>query len=265
MNHRLRYLAIAVIGVAIGLSLVALVNQLVNPGHSREVQELIARNIEARGGADAWTAIESLRLSGQLDLGQDMHVPYTVVQKRPDRMCLDFEFGGETATQCIDGDSGWKLLPFRNRPYPEVMTEEEYRSLAGSASIEGLLFGSEDKGYDVDIVGREMLNGREVIKLEIRMPGETMRWLYLDAETALETRMEFTRFLRGKDQLVATDYSDWQETDGLWIARRQDTGNVGSGQTNFVTVERVEINPSIDDARFQMPQGAVADASGLRR
>ena len=81
----------------------------------RIINALVAQNIEARGGADAWQAVDTLRITGQMDLGQGMHVPYVMDQKRPDKMCFEFEFDDKTAVQCIDGGSGWKLLPFAGR------------------------------------------------------------------------------------------------------------------------------------------------------
>ena len=39
-------------------------------GFGRVVDGLIARNVEARGGADAWRNVDSLRMTGRMDLGQ---------------------------------------------------------------------------------------------------------------------------------------------------------------------------------------------------
>ena len=112
----------------------------------RLVNSLVAQNIAARGGSDTWQAVESLRLAGQMDLGQGMHVPYVMEQKRPGKMCLEFVFDEETAVQCVNGESGWKLLPFRGRNKPEAMTEQEYNAMAGGADIDGLLFNAVDRG-----------------------------------------------------------------------------------------------------------------------
>ena len=65
------------------------------------VDALVAQNIEARGGADAWQAVETLRITGQMDLGQGMHVPYMMDQKRPDKMCIEFEFDEKTAVSAL--------------------------------------------------------------------------------------------------------------------------------------------------------------------
>jgi len=222
-------------------------------GHGRVVDALIARNVAARGGADAWQAVDSLRLSGQMDLGQGMHVPYVMEQKRPDKMCLEFVFDDETAIQCVDGDTGWKLLPFRGRDNPEAMTELEYREIAAAAAIDGLLFNSAERGYKVKLLGKEIIAGRTALKLQVTLTGGAVRWVYIDEETALDIKMESTRMLRGKEQIVETFYYDWQETDGLLIARRQETQAEGDDESHFLTVDGVLSNPTIDDSRFAMP------------
>ena len=130
------------IAVALALVLVAafLVYNSDAMKEARFIKTLVARNIEARGGAEAWENVSSLRLSGQMDLGQEMVVPYVLEQKRPDKMCLEFVFDGETAVQCADGKTGWKLLPYLGRTAAESMTEAEYREAADSAEPYGLLY-----------------------------------------------------------------------------------------------------------------------------
>jgi hypothetical protein len=222
-------------------------------GHGRVVDALIARNVAARGGAEAWQGVDSLRLAGQMDLGQGMHVPYVMEQKRPGKKCLEFVFDEETAIQCIDGETGWKLLPFRGRTKPEAMTANEFREMAGGASIDGLLFNSAERGYKVNLLGKETVAGRVAVKLQVTLNSGAVRWVYIDEETALDIKSESTRMLRGKEHIVETFYYDWQETDGLLIPRRQDTRTEGDDESHFITVDGVTTNPMIDDSRFEMP------------
>ena len=230
-------------------------------GHGRVVDALIARNVAARGGADAWRAVDSLRLTGQMDLGQGMHVPYVMEQKRPGKMCLEFVFNDQTATQCVDGESGWKLLPFRGRLEPEVMTEQEYREIAAGAAIDGLLFNSAERGYKVKLLGKEIVAGRVTLKLQVTLTGGAIRWVYIDEETALDIKLESTRILRGKEQIVETFYYDWQETDGLLIPRRHETRVEGDAESHFLTVDGVTRNLPVDDSRFAMPATAAGASS----
>jgi hypothetical protein len=220
---------------------------------ARLVDKLVTRNIDARGGADAWQAVSSLRLSGLMDVGQGMHLPYVLEQKRPNKMCLQFEFNEETSVQCVDGQSGWKIAPFRGRETPELMTASELREAVDTSHPYGLLFDHAARGHVVELVGKEQVKGRDAFKLQVTLPGGAVRWIYLDAETALEVKMEAMRALVGKELLVETFYNEWLETEGLLIPRRQETRTVGDDELHFITVDRVDVNPQLDDQRFVIP------------
>jgi hypothetical protein len=221
--------------------------------NARIVKTEIARNVAARGGADAWEAVKSLRLAGQMDLGQGMHVPYVLEQKRPGKMCLEFEFDDMNATQCVDGDTGWKRLPFRGRNIPEPMTDAELREMAHSTEIGGLLFNARERGLDVEFVGEAAVNGQPATKLAVTLPSGAVRWVYVDKETGLDVKLDTRNVVRGQERLVETYYYDWQETDGLMIPRRQETFMEGADESHFLTVDKVEGNPELADSRFTIP------------
>jgi len=227
----------------------------------RIINALVAQNVEARGGEDVWQAVQSLRLAGQMDLGQGMHVPYVMEQKRPGKMCLEFVFDEKTAVQCVDGDSGWKLLPFRGRNQPEAMTEQEYSAMAGGADIDGLLFNAVERENTIKLAGKDVVAGRSATKLEVTLPSGATRWIYIDDETGLDIKLETTRIVKGKERLVETYYYDWQETEGLLIPRRQESRTRGDSEFHFVTVDSVLSNPALDDSRFAMPVIAGGGAS----
>lgn len=231
-------------------------------GFGRVVDGLIAQNVEARGGADKWRSVDALRISGHMDLGQGMHVPYTIEQKRPGQMCLEFEFNSQMATQCVTAEGGWKVLPFMGRTRPERMTEAEYAEMADAAAIDGLLFDSARRGHKVSLVGTETVNGRDAHKLEIVLPRGAKRWLYLDVETSLEVKLETIRTRNGRQQLIETHYSDWREVDGLLIPRLQDSKAEGEPESHWLTVDSVAVNPSIGDERFARPSAVKNESAG---
>lgn len=221
--------------------------------NARVVDELVARNVAVRGGSEAWRAVTSLRYSGRMDVGQDMTVPYVLEQKRPGKMRLEFVFDDQTAVQSYDGKTGWKLVPFRGRTRPEPMTEAELRETADTADLYGLLYDYAARGHVVELEGREPVDGRDAIKLKVTLPKGGVRWLYLDAETALEVKLEALRMVAGREYRVETRYFDWQEADGLLIAHRQETLTEGDKESHFLTVESVSVNPPLDDSRFALP------------
>jgi len=249
------------IGLALAISAAWLIYSSEAMKAARIVRATIAHNVEARGGADAWQAVESLRLAGEMDLGQGMHVPYVLEQKRPGKMCLEFEFDEMKATQCVDGDSGWKRLPFRGRNIPEPMTDEELREMAHSAEIGGLLFNAKERGLDVDYAGKVEVDGRPATKLQVTLPTGAVRWVYVDDESGLDVKLDTKTVVSGRERLVETYYSEWRETNGLMIPRRQETFMEGGGASRFLTVDSVEGNPELADSRFAIPAIALQASS----
>jgi outer membrane lipoprotein-sorting protein len=233
-------------------------------GLAQTVDELVARNTAARGGAAAWRAVSSLKLTGRMDVGKGMLVPYVLEQKRPTKMRLEYVFDDATVIQCSDGKTGWKVAPFRGKTTPEPLTKEELREAAGSADLYGLLFDYARRGHSVAMGGRESIEGREAFKLQVTLPGGAVRWVYLDAESGLEVRVDALRKLAGRERRVETFYRDWQAAEGLLIPRRYETRTEGAKEPNLLTVETVLVNPPIDDSRFVMLAAAPPPAGGRK-
>jgi outer membrane lipoprotein-sorting protein len=232
---------------------------------AQTADQLVARNVTARGGEAAWRSVSSLRLSGKMDLGRGMLVPYVLEQKRPARMRLEYVFGGETVIQCSDGKSGWKVAPFLGRKTPEALSEDELRQAASSADLYGPLFDYARRGHAVELIGRESVQGHDAFKLKATVPGGGVRWVYLDAGSGLEVRVDALRTLGGRERRVETYYHDWQPADGLLIPRRYEMRTENAKDLHVLTVESVRVNPPIDDSRFAMPAAARAVAAGGKR
>lgn len=249
------------VALAIGLMGIFLIYNSDAMKERRIIKALVAQNVEARGGADVWQAIDTLRIKGQMDLGQGMHVPYVMDQKRPDKMCIEFDFDDKTAVQCVNGGTGWKLLPYLGRNRPEAMTEPEYREMAGTVAIDGLLFRSLERGNSVKLAGKEVVAGRPAVKLEVTLASGAVRWIYVDEESGLDIKLDTMRTIGGKQRRVETFYYDWQETNGLLIPRRQESQTEGREESNFLTVDSVIANPPLNDSRFAMPATAGGGSS----
>jgi len=241
-----------VIGPAI-IVLIAIVYFVFFAGYSAKINALIEKNTKAKGGEDAWKKVSSLQISGMMSLGQDVNVPYTIDQKRPLKMCMEYEFDKRRVVQCIDGDSGWQFLPYTGRNVPEAMSKEDARAMADTASIDGMLLNAYHRGVDIEWLGEVDVDGLLADKLKLTMPGGTVRWLYLDKITGLETKLEYTRTIRGKEHTVVSRYSNWKTQNGLLFARRTDTQIVGDKRSQFLAVDKIIVNPAIDDKRFEMP------------
>ena len=73
------------------------------------VAQIVERNIAARGGLQAWRAVQTLTLSGQLEAGgkENTPLPFVMEMKRPHKSRLEIRFRDQTAFQVYDGANGW--------------------------------------------------------------------------------------------------------------------------------------------------------------
>src|SRR5437773_8294269 len=111
------------------------------------VEELVAKNIEAKGGTDALRALQSLRLTGKLLVNQgQVELRYVQTKKKPGEIRAEATLQGMTAIQAYDGKEGWKISPFQGRKDAEKMSVDESKSLIEDAEIEGPLFDWKAKG-----------------------------------------------------------------------------------------------------------------------
>src|SRR6266849_7892755 len=77
------------------------------------LDELVAKNIEAKGGADALHALQSLRLTGKLLMNEgQVELRYIQTKKRPGELRTEATLQGMTLVHAYDGKEGWKISPF---------------------------------------------------------------------------------------------------------------------------------------------------------
>jgi len=125
------------------------------------LEEIIATNIESRGGMKALKNIESMRIEGRMAMGPGMEAPITIEMQRPNSMRMEFVFQGMTGIQAYDGETGWQVMPFGGSSEPEKMNEKELENVIDQADIDGPLIDYEEKGHTLELLGTEEVDGTE--------------------------------------------------------------------------------------------------------
>jgi hypothetical protein len=218
------------------------------------VDSLIAKNLEARGGLDKMKAVQSMRMTGKMMMG-GMEVPLVIEMKRPANSRVEFTFQGMTGVQAYDGKSGWTIAPGGAKD-PEPMSAEELKDAEEQSDMDGPLVDYKSKGNKVELVGKEKVEGSDAYKLKITLKSGDIRYLYLDADSSLEIKGESKRTVRGSEAEIETTIGDYKEVEGLLIPFNLQAGAKGSDQKQNIVIEKVELNPTIDVARFKMPAAA---------
>jgi phosphoribosylformylglycinamidine (FGAM) synthase PurS component len=225
-------------------------------GAAQTLDEIVARHLAARGGAARIEAVESLRMTGKARGPEGREALVVREIKRPARIRTEFTFQGLTGVYACDGEQGWQVSPLDGEMEPRPMPPESARLALEQADIGGPLLGWKAKGHAVELVGRVAEGGREAWKLKVTPKGGSARHLYLDAQSYLLVRTESARDVAGRTIEAETTFADYREVGGLQLAHSIEIGIKGRPRRISVLVEKVEINPVLDDARFRMPEAS---------
>lgn len=219
---------------------------------AQTVGQIIGKYYEAAGGLDQFKAVNSMRVSGRMTLGQGMEAPFTRITKRPKMVRVDFTLQGMTATQAYDGQTGWMFVPFMGQTAAEVMPADLAKSMEDEADFDGPLVDYQARGIQVDLVGQEQVEGTNTHKLKVTMKSGEVTYYYLDAEYYLPIRTEAKRTLQGREFNIVTTLGDYKPEGDLVLPHSIQVSGQGPGVQAFV-IEKVEFNPALKDEDFKMP------------
>jgi len=223
------------------------------PGNSPTVptlsaKEIVDKNVAARGGLQAWRAVETMTLEGKMGAGgnqratlslripgtqspqggglegvrqrpaEEVQLPFVMDLARPHKARVELEFKGQTAIQVYDGTNGWKLRPFLNRLEVEPYTAEEMKIASRESELDGLLVDYAAKGTRVELDGTEKVEDRDTYKLKLTLKSGDVTHVWVDAKTFLEAKVEGEpRRLDGTYHPVEVYYRDYRNVNGLEI------------------------------------------------
>jgi outer membrane lipoprotein-sorting protein len=217
------------------------------------VDDVIAQNLRARGGLEKLKSIQSVRMTGTLSFGTGTEAGISMVFRRPKMVRTEYTIRGRTAIQAYDGKVAWEIMPFSGKTGAERMTGEDEASMEDEADVEGDLVDWKAKGLDVELLGRETVDGVACWKLRIRKKSGASKTMWLDAATALEIREESERNVQGRPEVWVTTLSDYRDVGGRkvpFVTESRPKEGTGSQKITFASVE---FDVPIDPALFRMP------------
>lgn len=219
------------------------------------VDEIVASNLAARGGKQRIQSLGSIRESGTAT-GAGGKVAQIIREvKRPGLFRLEFTYQGTTSVFANDGRSGWQIAPLQGQFEPMAMPPEaDAAAGADQRDIEGPLVDWEKKGHVVTLVGHESVDGKDAFKLKVAMQGGAVRYDYVDVASRQIVRSDITRLIRGHATVLQNVFSDFREEGGLVFPHVIESRVKDRPQVLKIIIEKIELNPVLDDARFRIPQ-----------
>jgi outer membrane lipoprotein-sorting protein len=226
------------------------------PSASLTPAQIVEKNVSAKGGAQAWRAVQTISFSGKMDAGgkAKVQLPFVLEKKRPGKTRIELVFANDTAVQVYDGVNGWKLRPFLGRRDVEPYTPQELQSAAFESDLDGPLVDYAQKGNKVDLEGVEKVENHDAYKLKLTMKGGQVQHIWVDAETFLEVKVEGTpRRMDGKMRPVWIYLRDYKDVNGLKIPYVSETEVQGYKEKHKMVIETVVVNPKLEDSLFTKP------------
>ncbi len=215
-------------------------------------EELVARNLEARGGADKLAAINTVKMTGKMKIG-DFELAIVNYVARGQGYRFEGSLQGFTIVQAYDGTQGWQIQPFEGRRDAEKMSDDDAGSLADQMAVEGVLLAAKGKGSAVTSLGTEEVDGTLAYKLRVVEKDGDEYTYYLDPDTFLEIKMVEKRRLRGAEQETEYELGDYERVEGVYFPLSVEQAARGSPQRQQLNYDKIEANVPLDASIFKMP------------
>ena len=224
-----------------------------------DADELIAKHIEAIGGAAKLKAVQTQQATGKF-MTQGMEIPFTMSHKRPNLLRIEAQVMGMTMIQCYDGEKGWSINPMTGSPDAQPMGEMEEKSFKLQADMDGLLMDWKAKGYTVAYLGTDDVEGTPAHKLSLDT-GEGMVFEYwFDPEYFLVLKQNSKVTHEGSEFESQTYMSDYQDVDGFMVPFAVEN-RMGDQVMNQIMLESVAHDVPVDATVFVMPAKAEVPAA----
>ena len=221
---------------------------------SQTADELISKNIQAKGGMDAIKAVKTVRMAGRLDAGGGFTARVGQENMRPNLLRETFSLQGMTAVQAYDGSTAWQIRPFGGHKDPELMGEDDVRDLLIDADFDGPLVDYKAKGNAVEFLGHDTLDGDDVLRLKVTLKNGDIVYYYLDPDTFLEIRTERQEFVRGAVRENVADLGSYKKVGGVMYPFSLASGPKNDPSSwQSVTIEKMEVNVPLSSSEFAVP------------
>lgn len=213
-----------------------------------DVSAIAQRHLEAVGGADAFRSLQSWRVAGVHHTADNRSFPFLAERKRPNLCRSQTGDPTDRRVRGYNGTVAWLSEP--GQPVRLLSGPELEERVATCDFDDDPLLDSERRGIAVRLAGQPSLDGRPTYKLFTKTPWGLTRYVYVDAATWLDVRIDHVdpdgtvTVQRLFDRRLVGGIS----TPTTWVT------TVPDGRTLLTThADSVELNVPFADGYFDPP------------
>jgi hypothetical protein len=220
---------------------------------AQTAEELVSKNIQAKGGMEKIKSAKTRRVTGRLRTARGRVAMFGQTNARPGLVRQTFTIQGMTAIQAYDGATGWQTQPFRGRKDPELMGEDTVRDLLLDSDFDGPLVDYVEKGNKIEYLGHDLVDGDDALRLRVTLKNGDIIYYYLDPDTYLEIRKEIRQFVRGSVRERVVDVGSYKPVNGVMYPFSISEGTRSNPGAQTTTIATIEVNVPVPDSDFALP------------
>lgn len=257
MEYSKFVLAICFFGFQAGMQLLCPVKTA-----AQTADEIVTKVLTARGGLEKAKAVQTERITGTIYFNAELYGPFLAEFKRPLKMHNEVTIQNKTVVRAFNGkDTGWVTNPFAGKDAPEPMSADEVKDAVNEADFDGPLVDAKAKGNTIELAGTEKVEGRDAYILKVTHKDGQVSAYSFDAKTFLLVKWSGADTVNGEAVTRETFFHDYRDVGGLKFAFELVSNTPGTDVTQRIVVDKIEIDPQIDEARFGKPPSPAASPS----
>jgi len=227
---------------------------------AQTADEILENYFENTGGLEVWKGLEGMKMIGKANQ-QGMEIPLEIYQLKDGKQMTKISFQGKVIKQGVyDGETLWSHN-FMTMKAEKSDAEETANFKLETNDFPDSFIDYKEKGYTVELMGKETIDGAETFKIKLVKEPVTIdgnqqddiSYYFFDVDNFVPIAVQ-SEIKSGpqKGQIGETTMSDYQEVDGIYFPFSITQG-VKGGQGFPITIESIELNPTVDNAEFSFP------------
>ncbi|MEJ7735953.1 MAG: hypothetical protein WKF97_00890 [Chitinophagaceae bacterium] len=217
---------------------------------AQSADEIIAKHIEAIGGKEKISQINSLHLESSIEVMGNEATSTTVILHGKG-FKNEVDISGQKIIQVITDQGGWSVNPMTGQASATEMTEDMVKAGQHQIYIGGPLFNYAEKGNKVELAGNEDIQGVKAIKLKLTTKGNLELTYFIDPAKYYVIRSISKSTVNGQDVETMVNYSNYQKTEHGYVVPFSAEINLPQGIIIKSTTKKVEINKPVEESIFK--------------
>lgn len=231
------------------------------------LDQIVARYVEARGGAEAWKRILAMGWTGHIESGPggSQKIPFLMLFRKPNATRFEVVAQNQRSVRIFDGHHGWKQRPGGESGVElNDYTPEEVRAALDSGGLDGPLSGYQAKGIKLELQGEEIIEQRKAWKLKLTFPSGDVQWHWIDAENYHDLRYDReVHNAMGMSGVVSVYLRNYQAVEGVSLPLLIETRAPSGQAPDRMVIERIALNPTLNADTFERPVQAGVRHKGV--